>query len=433
VIEVRVLGTAQDGGVPQLGCRCRHCRAARRDPLRSRRVASLGLVDRARERRFLVEATPNLPEQWEALLDPGAPLHADGLFLTHAHSGHYAGLLHLGKEAAEVWGLPLYVTARMAAFLRANAPWSALVDAKMVSLRTLVPNEAIRLSDDLSVVPFDVPHRAEYTDTVGLEIHGPGGILLYVTDTDSWEPWADELRSRCRRARYALLDATFYSARELPGRDLSEVPHPFVEDNLDLSGSPRTAHRQSRRDRLPRPHSQRPHAIGIGTVAVYSDADRDALHVRLADEAVRIGPPPPPSPTCVSSAILEAARTSGAEAIHPGYGFLSENAAFARGCAGHQLVFVGPPAEPPSGHGRQGPRRKAAHGGGRRPGRPGLSRAPTSPTRPCAARPAEIGFPVLLKARRRRRQGHARRRTPDEELRDALERAPGEAGPRSAT
>jgi pyrroloquinoline quinone biosynthesis protein B len=234
VIEVRVLGTAQDGGVPQLGCRCRHCRAARRDPLRSRRVASLGLVDRARERRFLVEATPDLPEQWEALLDPGAPLHADGLFLTHAHSGHYAGLLHLGKEAAEVWGLPLYVTARMAAFLRANAPWSALVDAKMVSLRTLVPNEAIRLSDDLSVVPFDVPHRAEYTDTVGLEIHGPGGILLYVTDTDSWEPWADELRSRCRRARYALLDATFYSARELPGRDLSEVPHPFVEDNLDL-------------------------------------------------------------------------------------------------------------------------------------------------------------------------------------------------------
>jgi pyrroloquinoline quinone biosynthesis protein B len=234
LIEVRVLGTAQDGGVPQLGCRCRHCTQARRDVDRARRVASIGIVDDRAERRYLVEATPDLPEQWEELIDAGTPLHADGLFLTHAHSGHYAGLLHLGKEAAEVWGLPLHVTTRMASFLRANAPWSALVEARMVSLRTMVPDQPIELTPDLAVIPFAVPHRAEYTDTVALEVRGPEGSLVYVTDTDSWAPWERQLRARCSRARYALLDATFFNASELPGRDLSVVPHPFVEENLDL-------------------------------------------------------------------------------------------------------------------------------------------------------------------------------------------------------
>jgi pyrroloquinoline quinone biosynthesis protein B len=197
-------------------------------------VVSLGLVDDRAECRYLVEATPDLPRQWEALLDRGMPLHADGLFLTHAHTGHYAGLLHLGKESAEVWGLPLYVTARMSAFLRANAPWSALVDARMVSLRTIAPDQKIVLTDELSVVPFAVPHRAEYTDTLGLEVRGPDASLIVVTDTDAFEPWADRLRDLCSRATYALLDATFYSRDELPGRDLGEIPHPFVEENLDL-------------------------------------------------------------------------------------------------------------------------------------------------------------------------------------------------------
>src|SRR5580692_9107579 len=79
--------------------------------------------------------------------------------------------------------------------------------------------------------------------------------------------------------------------------------------------------------------------MGIATVAVYSDADSDALHVRMADEAVRIGPPPSSESYLRGDIILKAARETGAEAIHPGYGFLSENARFAEACAAAGIAF----------------------------------------------------------------------------------------------
>ena len=83
--------------------------------------------------------------------------------------------------------------------------------------------------------------------------------------------------------------------------------------------------------------------LGIGTVAVYSDADRHALHVMMADEAVHIGAAAPRESYLRGERIVEVALATGARAIHPGYGFLSENAAFARLCADNGLVFIGPP------------------------------------------------------------------------------------------
>ena len=89
--------------------------------------------------------------------------------------------------------------------------------------------------------------------------------------------------------------------------------------------------------------------LGLRTIAVYSDADRDALHVRLADEAVHIGPAPSVESYLVGERILAAAKQTGAQSIHPGYGFLSENAAFAEACEKAGIVFVVPR------HGRSAP------------------------------------------------------------------------------
>src|SRR4029077_19471222 len=85
--------------------------------------------------------------------------------------------------------------------------------------------------------------------------------------------------------------------------------------------------------------------LGIPTVAVHSTADADAMHVRLADESVCIGPPPARDSYLNIPAILSAASITGAEAIHPGYGFLSENAGFAEMVEAHGLTFIGPAPE----------------------------------------------------------------------------------------
>lgn len=88
------------------------------------------------------------------------------------------------------------------------------------------------------------------------------------------------------------------------------------------------------------------HELGIRTVAVYSDADRNAPHVRYADEAYHIGPSPARESYLVVEKLLDVAKRSGAQAIHPGYGFLAERAAFAQACYDAGLVFIGPPPTP---------------------------------------------------------------------------------------
>jgi pyrroloquinoline quinone biosynthesis protein B len=236
VVRAVVLGIAQDGGVPHIGCRQDLCVAARRDPARRQRVASIGLVDG--DARFLVDATPDLPSQIESLWGMQAPPDRrrplSGILLTHAHVGHYAGLLSLGREALGADHVPVYATPRMARFLRDNAPWNELVARGHVELRELTPGREVSLTPRLHVTPVLVPHRDELSDTVGFVVRGPARRLLYVPDVDKWQRWDRTLADEVRAVDLALLDGTFLDAAEIPGRSQADIPHPLAGETAAL-------------------------------------------------------------------------------------------------------------------------------------------------------------------------------------------------------
>ena len=238
--EAVVLGVAQDGGVPHLGCRQALCVAARRDPSKRRLVASLGLVDAAAGRRFLVDATPDLPAQVEML--GGMP---EAILLTHAHIGHYLGLAQLGREVLNTKDLPVYCTASMARFLRENKPWSRLVERGNVALREIEVGKEFPLTASLRVMAIRVPHRDEDSDTVAYLVRGPKRRVLWLPDIDRWEKWDQNPADFAGDAGLTMfLDGTFFSADEIPGRPIADIPHPLVPDTMDLlarGGPPKAA------------------------------------------------------------------------------------------------------------------------------------------------------------------------------------------------
>ena len=222
-----VLGIAQDGGVPQAGCHKSCCTSGRHE-----RVASLAIVDPGSHRWWLIDATPDFPSQLAAMAAEAPACSLAGIFLTHAHIGHYTGLAHLGREAMGARGMPVWAMPRMRDFLTANGPWGQLVTLANIELRPLAADSTIALGDSLRVTPFRVPHRDEYSETVGFRIDGPRGAVVYLPDIDKWERWDRRIEDVTAGASAAYLDGTFFDAAELPGRDMSEIPHPFIVESL---------------------------------------------------------------------------------------------------------------------------------------------------------------------------------------------------------
>ena len=234
-----VLGIAQDGGVPQAGSK-EH--PAWNEPTLRRHAVSLALVDPATSQRWLFEATPDLREQLHRL-DGIAPVAETpglaGIFLTHAHMGHYSGLMYLGHESMGARGVPVHAMPRMADFLRINGPWSQLVRYGNIVLHPLADGTPVRLNQRLTVTPFLVPHRQEYSEVVGYRIDGRNRSVLFLPDIDGWEEWDAEgtrIEDRIAEVDVAYLDATFYADGEIPGRDMSGFPHPLLTHSLDRLG-----------------------------------------------------------------------------------------------------------------------------------------------------------------------------------------------------
>jgi pyrroloquinoline quinone biosynthesis protein B len=233
---VVVLGTLQDGGSPHMGCEKECCK----NPDASRKVVSLGLIDPVSNKKFLLEATPDFEAQTrmlKALLPSSANKLPDGIFLTHAHIGHYAGLMFLGKEAMNSKAVPVYAMPKMKNFLENNGPWSQLVTLNNIQVNPLSEGKWESISPSLKVKPILVPHRDEFSETVGFIIEGPHKKLLFIPDIDKWEKWRTDIVSLIKEVDYALIDGTFFSAAEVGNRNITEIPHPLVQESMQLFDS----------------------------------------------------------------------------------------------------------------------------------------------------------------------------------------------------
>lgn len=227
-----VLGVAQDAGLPQAGCERTCCAAAWRDPALRRSATALAIVDPLSHEWWLIEATPNFPEQLRALAETAPSAKLAGIFLTHAHIGHYTGLMHLGREAMGAKSVPVYAMPRMQKFLSTNGPWDQLVRLQNIALRSLQHDSTMALNERLRVTPLLVPHRDEYTETVGFRIAGPRHAALFIPDIDKWEKWPRRIEQEVARSSVAYLDGTFYGEGEVPGRSMAEIPHPTISETM---------------------------------------------------------------------------------------------------------------------------------------------------------------------------------------------------------
>lgn len=235
--QMIVLGTAQDGGYPQMGCQRACCvQAHEHEPLKQF-VVSLALVDFESKKWWLFEATPDIKEQLDLFAE--VTKHQlnflpDGIFITHAHMGHYSGLLQLGREVMNSNRVPVYSLPRLKIFLENNGPWSQLVSLQNIELVEMDENTPMKLSGNISVNAFQVPHRDEFSETAGFKIITPSQRYLFIPDIDKWSKWKKNVVEEVKSVDIAFLDATFFSPDELSNRNMSEVPHPLVMETMSM-------------------------------------------------------------------------------------------------------------------------------------------------------------------------------------------------------
>ena len=229
---VVVLGIAQDGGLPHAGC-LKSCCKNLWGTGNNEKVASIGIVDPKTGQSWLIDATPDFASQLH-ILENIHKTKLSGIFLTHAHIGHYSGLLQLGREVMGAEDMPVYAMPRMKSFLYENSPWNQLLSLENIKIIDLKNSKEIKLSSQLYIEPFLVPHRDEFSETVGYRVISNKKSLVYIPDIDKWSKWDQDIFQVVLHSDFALLDGTFYSSDEIPHRDMSEIPHPFIIETMDL-------------------------------------------------------------------------------------------------------------------------------------------------------------------------------------------------------
>ncbi|MDC3337135.1 MBL fold metallo-hydrolase [Flavobacteriales bacterium] len=235
--EIILLGIAQDGGYPHIGCERMCCNLAHDSDTASTFVVSIALIDPKVKKWWLFEATPDMTEQlqlFKELTDGKYPYLPAGIFITHAHMGHYTGLMELGREALGAKGVHVHVLPIMADYLSSNGPWSQLVQLKNISLIEEKFDSAAVLSASIKVIPIQVPHRDEFSETSGYKIITSGLNYLFVPDIDKWSKWNRGLANELNDVDVAFIDGTFLSITELPFRNINTIPHPLISETMEL-------------------------------------------------------------------------------------------------------------------------------------------------------------------------------------------------------
>jgi len=228
-----VLGTAQDGGYPHTGCSEDCCREAWKDSKQKRLFASLAVLDG--KDCFLIDITPDFKYQLQLIeRHINEKPRISGICITHAHLGHYMGLLELGLEVMNTNDIPVYVMPKMKSFLENNAPFTQLLELNNIRLFVLQDNYPIDIFKDVKIIPFQVPHRNEYSETVGYRIQSSHQSVLYIPDIDSWDGWDTDINELIKESDIALLDGTFYDKTELKNRDVSAIPHPSIRESINF-------------------------------------------------------------------------------------------------------------------------------------------------------------------------------------------------------
>ncbi len=233
---IQILGIAQDAGYPQIGCTKICCQKGWENKQETF-VVSFALTDPLKKKWWLFEATPDIKKQlhyFQTLTNSQYNYLPDGIFITHAHIGHYTGLMELGREALNAKAVPVYTLEKMSNFLKTNGPWSKLVSLNNIAINQIKADSNIVLTDRITVKAFTVPHRDEFSETAGFAIHTSHKSYLFIPDIDKWEKWDRSIINEVTNVDVALLDATFSSMDELPNRNIKDVPHPLIRETVDL-------------------------------------------------------------------------------------------------------------------------------------------------------------------------------------------------------
>tara|TARA_B100001142_G_C14299765_1_gene642326 strand:- start:131 stop:1018 length:888 start_codon:yes stop_codon:yes gene_type:complete len=244
-VSVTILGTAQDGGIPQAGCSCERCKEAHKDLELRKYPVSLGILG-ADGSKHIVEVTKNLCEQlmiWTP--DENELFIPETVSITHLHLGHVEGIGQFGKPVMALKEVDIFLSRDNKNIFDGRSDIELMIKENNIKThsrdfyQSFEPKEGCGFS--LQFIP--IPHRSELGDTAAIIIKGNKKNILFMPDQDSWEETLEHYSKENIRdflemfdINEALIDGTFWSMEELPGRNISEIPHPTIQESLHLLG-----------------------------------------------------------------------------------------------------------------------------------------------------------------------------------------------------